>query len=68
MFEVNNSLMSGDYVPKITSQWSPVVILLPENYIVRLFCKSPLKAEMLKEEMKLYLGFFPLLRVYAIMY
>lgn len=53
---------------KLLPSGLPVVILLPENYIVRLFCQSPLKAEMLKEEMKLYLGFFPLLRVYAIMY
>lgn len=28
-FEVSNSLMPGDYVPKITSHWSPIVILLP---------------------------------------
>lgn len=49
--------MPGDYVPKITSHWSPIVILLPKNYIHRLLCKSPLKAEMLKAKMKLYLGF-----------
>lgn len=58
-FEANNSLMPVVYVPKITSRWCPIVILLPKNYILGLFCKSPLKAEMLKEKMKFYLGFFP---------
>jgi len=48
-FEVNNSLMPADCVPKITSQWSPTVIFLPTNYIFRLFWKSPLKAETLKK-------------------
>lgn len=61
--------MPGDYVPKITSHCSPIVILLPKNYTHQLLCSSLLKAEMLKAKMKVKVDFFfLLLMVYEIMY
>lgn len=50
--------MPGDYVPKITSHCSPIVILLPKNYTHQLLCSSLLKAEMLKAKMKVKVDFF----------